>query len=87
MLFCLNSSTFLLLTSTWSQRLYFSHISAISCIGSKAPYTVVPAVAFTKRGTYPYSKNKNIKYKLKTLSKREEKKRKIIPETLSHFVT
>lgn len=38
-------------------------MSAISCIGSKAPYTVVPAVAFTKRGMYPYNKNRSIKYK------------------------
>lgn len=41
----------LLLTSTWSHKLYFSQISAISLIGSNAPYTVEPAVAFTNNGT------------------------------------
>lgn len=65
-----------LLTSTWSQRLYFSHISAISCIGSKAPYTVVPAVAFTKRGMYPYNKNNGIKYKIQPLSDKQKQTNK-----------
>lgn len=41
------------LTSMWSQRLYLSQISAISGIGSKAPMTVVPAVALTKNGIWP----------------------------------
>lgn len=39
--------------SMWSHILYFSQMSAISLIGSKAPRTVVPAVAVTKNGIWP----------------------------------
>ncbi len=42
-----------LLTSTCSQILYLSQMSAICGIGSQAPYTVVPAVAHTKKGCKP----------------------------------
>lgn len=41
------------LTSMCSQSLCLWHISAISGIGSNAPMTVVPAVAFTKKGMCP----------------------------------
>lgn len=43
------------LTSTCSHRLYFLQMSAICSMGSKAPSTVVPAVAFTMRGTAPWA--------------------------------
>lgn len=42
------------LTSTWNQMLYFLQTSEIAMRGSKAPYTVVPAVALTKKGTNPW---------------------------------
>lgn len=38
------------LTSICNQQSYFSQTSAIASIGSKAPMTVVPAVALTKNG-------------------------------------
>lgn len=44
------------LTSTCIQILYFLQISAIAMSGSNAPYTVVPAVALTRKGTNPYKK-------------------------------
>lgn len=31
----------------------------------------MPAVAFTKRGMYPYNTNKNIKYKIEPLSEKK----------------
>lgn len=43
----------LLLTSTCIQMLYFLQMSEMAMRGSKAPYTVVPAVALTKKGTRP----------------------------------
>lgn len=48
------------LTSTCSHRLYFSHMSAISSMGSKAPSTVVPAVAFTMMGTAPWTHTRRV---------------------------
>lgn len=44
---------FVLLTSTCIQTLYFLQTSEMAMRGSKAPYTVVPAVALTKKGTKP----------------------------------
>ena len=41
------------LTSMWSQMPYFSQMSAMGSIGSKAPYTVVPVVQLTKKGKWP----------------------------------
>lgn len=43
----------MLLTSTCIQTLYFLQTSEMAMSGSKAPYTVVPAVALTKKGTKP----------------------------------
>lgn len=45
-----------ILTSTCIQILYFLQMSAIAMSGSNAPYTVVPAVALTRKGTNPYKK-------------------------------
>lgn len=44
---------FVLLTSTCIQMLYFLQMSEMAMRGSNAPYTVVPAVALTKKGTKP----------------------------------
>lgn len=44
---------FVVLTSTCIQTLYFLQTSEMAMRGSKAPYTVVPAVALTKKGTKP----------------------------------
>lgn len=44
------------LTSTCIQMLYFLQMSEMAMSGSKAPYTVVPAVALTKNGTKPCRK-------------------------------
>lgn len=41
------------LTSTCIQTPYFLQMSEMAMRGSKAPYTVVPAVALTKKGTKP----------------------------------
>lgn len=41
--------------STCSHTLYFLQISAIFSTGSYPPNTVVPKVAFTKNGFYPFS--------------------------------
>lgn len=46
----------MILTSTCIQILYFLQMSAIAMSGSNAPYTVVPAVALTRKGTNPYKK-------------------------------
>lgn len=51
----------ILLTSMWNQQLYFWQISAISSKGSKAPNTVVPAVALTKNGICPRALRSRIK--------------------------
>lgn len=47
-----------ILTSTCIQILYFLQMSATAKRGSKAPYTVVPAVALTRKGTNPYTNKK-----------------------------
>lgn len=44
---------YVLLTSTCIQMLYFLQMSEMAMRGSNAPYTVVPAVALTKKGTKP----------------------------------
>lgn len=46
----------MVLTSTCIQTLYFLQMSAIAMRGSNAPYTVVPAVALTRKGTNPCKK-------------------------------
>ena len=45
------------LTSTCIQSLYWSQMSAIPCRSSKAPNTVVPEVARTASGSWPWEQN------------------------------
>ena len=47
-----------ILTSTCIQILYFLQMSATANRGSNAPYTVVPAVALTRKGTNPCANEK-----------------------------
>lgn len=46
--------------SMCSHNLYFSQMSAMALIGSKAPSTVVPAVAETKNGMWPFDFRSNM---------------------------
>lgn len=48
-----SGSPYGILTSTCIQTLYFLQMSATANRGSNAPYTVVPAVALTRKGTNP----------------------------------
>lgn len=48
-----------ILTSTCIQILYFLQMSATAKRGSNAPYTVVPAVALTRKGTNPWANRKD----------------------------
>lgn len=64
-----------ILTSTCIQTLYFLQMSAIAMSGSNAPYTVVPAVALTRKGTNPYRKKHQESDPMKILIFRHNGKR------------